>query len=41
MKNKIVLLYGFVKKTDKTPPGEIAIAQKRMLDYKERYSDEY
>lgn len=41
VRNKIVLLHGFIKKTDKTPPGEIVIAQKRMLDYKERYSDEY
>lgn len=40
-KNQIVLLHGFVKKTDKTPPGEIAIAKTRMADYKERYSDEY
>ncbi|CAK7030331.1 MAG: hypothetical protein DELT_02757 [Desulfovibrio sp.] len=41
VKNKIVLLHGFVKKTDKTPPGEIATAQKRLCDYKERHSNEY
>lgn len=40
LKNKIVLLHGFLKKTDKTPPGEIEVAQKRMLDYKERCSHE-
>ena len=39
-KSKIVLLHGFVKKTDKTPPGEIDIARKRMLEYKERCSHE-
>jgi len=36
LKNRIVLLHGFVKKTDKTPLGEIDVAKKRMLDYKER-----
>ena len=40
VQNKIVLLHGFVKKTDKTPPGEIEIAKKRILDYKRRYSHE-
>ena len=40
VKNRIVLLHGFVKKTDKTPPGEIETARKRMLDYKERCSHE-
>ena len=40
IKNRIVLLHGFVKKTDKTPPGEIAIARMHMLDYKERCSHE-
>lgn len=36
IKNKIVLLHGFIKKTQKTPASEIEIAQKRMLDYKRR-----
>lgn len=27
---KIILLHGFVKKTEKTPSGEIEIAEKRM-----------
>ena len=36
---KIVLLHGFVKKTDKTPPNEIETANKRMADYKERCSE--
>ena len=40
IKNRIVLLHGFVKKTDKTPSGEIDIARKRMLDYKERHLHE-
>ena len=33
----IVLLHGFVKKTQKTPRGEIETAQKRLLDYKRRH----
>ena len=31
-KNTIVLLHGFIKKTQKTPPQEISIAQKRYQD---------
>ena len=31
--NTFVLLHGFVKKTRKTPPGEIEIARNRMNDY--------
>lgn len=34
----IVLLHGFVKKTQKTPPHEIEVAYKRMKDYKDRNS---
>ena len=34
--NKLVLLHGFTKKTQKTPPAEIAIAKKRMEDYQSR-----
>lgn len=34
----IVLLHGFVKKTQKTPHSEIETAQKRLLDYKRRHS---
>jgi phage-related protein len=34
---KIVLLHGFVKKTDEIPPAESNIAKKRLADYKERY----
>jgi phage-related protein len=30
---KLVLLHGFTKKTEKTPPGEIATAEKRMVDF--------
>ena len=36
--NTIVLLHGFVKKTQKTPRGEIETAQKRLLDYKSRHA---
>lgn len=36
--NTIVLLHGFVKKTQKTPRGEIETAQKRLLDYKSRHT---
>ena len=36
LQDRIVLLHGFVKKTDHTPPGEIDIAKKRMLDYSKR-----
>jgi len=31
---KIVMLHQFVKKTDKTPPKELAIARKRMKEWK-------
>jgi Phage-related protein len=34
--SKIVLLHGFIKKTDKTPKREIETAAKRMADYRER-----
>ncbi|TAN39712.1 MAG: type II toxin-antitoxin system RelE/ParE family toxin [Nitrospirae bacterium] len=33
---RIVLLHGFIKKTDKTPAREIAVAEKRMQDMIER-----
>ena len=36
---KIVLLHGFVKKTDKTPPNELETAKKRMQAYKARCSE--
>lgn len=35
--NKLVLLHGFTKKTQKTPPSEIELAKKRLQDYEERY----
>ena len=31
---KIIMLHQFVKKTDKTPPKELAIANKRMKEWK-------
>jgi phage-related protein len=31
---KIVMLHQFVKKTDKTPPKELALARKRMKEWK-------
>ena len=34
--NKIILTNGFVKKTNKTPPGEIALAKKYKADYEGR-----
>lgn len=33
----IVLLHGFVKKTQKTPRSEIETAEKRLLDYRRRH----
>ncbi len=33
---QIILTNGFVKKTQKTPPGEIELAKQRRLDYIER-----
>lgn len=33
----IVLLHGFLKKTQKTPRAEIETAQKRLLDYRRRH----
>jgi phage-related protein len=35
VKRKIVMLHQFVKKTDKTPPKELAIARKRMKEWKD------
>lgn len=34
----VLLLHGFVKKKQKTPTGEIAIALKRLNDWKIRYN---
>ena len=34
--NKIILTNGFVKKTQKTPPGEIALAMKYKAEYEGR-----
>ena len=34
--NKLILLHGFTKKSQKTPPAEIAIAKKRMEEYRDR-----
>ena len=31
---KIVMLHQFVKKTDKTPPKDLALARKRMKEWK-------
>lgn len=36
---KMVLLHGFVKKSQKTPAGEVRIAQQRMQDYLSRTGD--
>ena len=32
--NQMVLLHGFIKKTQKTPPGDLDIARKRMKEVK-------
>ena len=32
---KIVMLHQFVKKTDKTPPKELALARKRIKEWKD------
>lgn len=37
--NKFVLLHHFIKKTQKTPPREIAKAQNNLKDFKERNED--
>ncbi len=34
---KFVMLHGFIKKTQKTPPRKIAVAEQRMNDYMERW----
>ena len=34
--NRILLLHGFLKKTENTPPAELKIAQSRMKDAKKR-----
>lgn len=34
---RFIFLHGFIKKTDKTPGGEIEIAEKRMKDFLSRY----
>ena len=36
VENKIILTNGFIKKTRKTPPGEIALAMKYKTDYEGR-----
>ena len=35
MGRRIVVLHHFVKKTDKTPPRELAVARKRMKEWKD------
>lgn len=37
--NRFVLLHHFIKKTQKTPPREIAKAQNNLKDFKERNED--
>lgn len=36
--NKLVLLHGFKKKTQKTPPSEIELAKRQLQDYEKRYN---
>ena len=40
MNNRIILTNGFIKKTRKTPPGEIALAKKYKADYEGRHKNE-
>ncbi len=35
---KIVVLHQFIKKTDKTPPGEIEIVRRRMKEVKNAHT---
>ena len=35
---KIMILHQFIKKTDKTPPRELAIARRRMKEVKNAYT---
>jgi phage-related protein len=35
---KIVMLHQFIKKTDKTPPKELAIARRRLKEIKDAHS---
>ncbi len=35
---KIVMLHHFVKKTEKTPPNELAIARRRLKEAKDAFS---
>lgn len=37
--HKIILLHGFLKKTDQTPKRELETAMRRMAEYKERSDD--
>jgi phage-related protein len=36
---RLILLHGFIKKTDKTPKRDIEVAEKRMKNFIERYGD--
>jgi phage-related protein len=35
VRNRIVMLHQFVKKTQKTPPKDLAVARKRMKEWKD------
>jgi phage-related protein len=35
---RIVMLHQFIKKTDKTPPKELAIARRRLKEVKDAHS---
>jgi phage-related protein len=35
---RIVILHQFIKKADKTPPRELAIARRRMKEVKDAHS---
>jgi len=40
LNNKLVLLHGFIKKSDKTPSNELEKAKKYMIDYLRRCNNE-
>ena len=38
VQRQIVMLHQFVKKTDKTPPKDLAVARKRMKEWKDDHA---
>lgn len=40
VESKIMMLHGFIKKTDKTPPRELKVARTRMKELRKRKDDD-